>query len=1145
MIMSKRHYGSLLITAGMLLVTILSAQPALGQLVTGSIGGVITDASGGAVPEVEVTVVNIATNLSRTVTTANDGGYLLPNLPPGFYTVTVKHAGFTTSTRGNVEVVLSSGTTVNFQLAVGEVTQSVTVSAQPSAISTTSPDRGVAITTNTILALPLEVSPGSGGYTGEARAIDGFIFLSPGVTGDAFSTKINGAPSFSHEVIYDGMPYLSGDHPGEIGSTRPPFESMDEFKMDVNGYSAEYGRGIAAEVFHMTSGTNVLHGDGFEFLKNNALDARGFFPSSVPVLRQNEFGFAVGGPVYIPKVYDGRNKTFWHVAWTRFLQRVGTQNALLTVPTAKMVTGDFTEWPQPIYDPTTNPRQQFSCNGVLNVICPDRISAITKLYLPLVPTGTLPGVTNNLLVGVPAGSPLSEDEIVIKIDHSFGSKYHLYGSYMRTLYQSVYAQVVPGPLGKTSSNLKSWPRQPRIALDQNLTPNIMNTISAGYNRWWVVQAVPANSLVSSPLAPTGVPFPAFAMTGYNTLGAGGSTVITLPLASAVLDTLNWVHGRHQMKIGTDLRWLNETKDANNAYPGTYSFSNTETSNPASPSFSSMGNAFASLLLGDVDTLSRTTLAGRRGIHTAYRAFYFQDNFRLRPKLTLNLGVRYDIPVPATEKYNRFSTFDPNVANPGAGGLPGALVFLGNYAGACVSQAGPSLCRSGSLSNTRYNEVQPRLGFAYAYNDRTVVRAGYGINYLSSRALAMMDGNIVSSFLSGFWANQYIPNPYAGASPVFQWDTGLPAVPPVVQTLSGANGSSIDYWEAGAGAASYLQNWSLTVERRLPGDVALETSYVGTKGSRLPAQMYNVNQLNAKYLPLGSVLGDDINSPEAAAAGIKPPYAGFTGTVGQALRPYPQYTGISDNLQGTGSSTYHAFQARLQKYYAQGVSFLVGYTASKTLDNTDYSFGSFNATPLDTANRKLEKSIDSIDQPQVFVASGTYELPIGPGKHFVNMKGPVGKVLGGWQMTWILSYASGTPLGIRGGPDPGLYGGGNRPNVVSGADPLAFHGGKFDPAVDLYLNRAAFSSPAPYTIGNAPRYSSNIRGFGNKNESMGFLKQTNITEAVYIQFRAEFFNIFNRTVFGGPDTNINDVSYGVVSGQVNMPRLIQFGLKLYF
>jgi hypothetical protein len=768
------------------------------------------------------------------------------------------------------------------------------------------------------------------------------------------------------------------------------------------------------------------------------------------------------------------------------------------------------------------------------------------------PASTLPGLTNNAVAKAAAANS-HQNDYTIKIDHTFTEKYAIHGSYVRTLTSNGSSPAFDSPLASYGYTVYTSDA-PRVALDMSLRPNLQNAFSAG----WTIAGgpqnlLPINTSTQSAISPTGVPYPAISIAGLTGFGTGGVTPSARIPSFGMLDNLTWIKGRNQMQFGVDVRWEDEVKRANNNYPGVWSFANTETSLPDSPNFSTVGSSFASYLLGLSNNFYSTDPTGKHLFFSAYRAFYFQDDIKVSRKLTLNLGVRYDIPIPIHEKYGRISTFDPSIPNPGAGGLPGALIFAGGGPGeksySPVYPAGASL-GSYRFSNTRYYMWQPRFGFAYQVNPKTVVRGGFGLSYFRGGSLSMEDGLIVASYLMGWRSQVTAVTPDNGVSPALQWDGAIPHPTLPTPSLSEVNGQGIDYWDRTSGKAPYHETWSFTVERQLPGKVAFEASYVGSGDHRLGAMMENLNQLPDKYLSLGSLLNADINSPAAVAAGIALPYPGFTGPVSQALRHYPQYLGINSNVQETGNSTYHSLQVRVQKYYTNGMSFLVSYTGSKLLTDTFQQFATFNAYATTTYNQHLEKGLGPDDQSQRLVTSGSYELPIGPGKRYLNYQGPVGKVAGGWNMSTVLSYFSGTPIAIGGGMVIPNYGGDTRPDLLGGK-PLASNTGNFDPNADHYLNASDFAVPVgtaqvPYRYGSSPRLLSATRGFPTLNENFAVVKRTYFGKNEYknFEFRAEFFNIFNRVQFGNPNGTVSDtIGFGLIGNQANAPRIIQFGFKL--
>ena len=390
-------------------------------------------------------------------------------------------------------------------------------------------------------------------------------------------------------------------------------------------------------------------------------------------------------------------------------------------------------------------------------------------------------------------------------------------------------------------------------------------------------------------------------------------------------------------------------------------------------------------------------------------------------------------------------------------------------------------------------------------------------------------------------------------------------PPPPRSRSAANGQALPYMQRQDGKNGYTMGWSLTVEQQLPFRIAMETSYVGSSNVRIGGNLLNINQVPSHYLAdLGPVLLADINSPEAIAAGVQSPYPGFTGSVAQALRPYPQFQYIEARTQTPGHSSYHSLQERMQKNYSNGMTFLVSYTWSKNIADSLDQFSTFSSTPLDTAQRRRERQVvgdnaNGAAGPHNFSVSTTYELPIGPGKPFLNHSPVLGRALGGWGITGILQYSQRAPVAISGGSTNPIFNNISRPNLVPGQPIKLYHGGKFNPVTDRYLNPEAFADAGQFALGDAPPTIANVRPFLYKNENLGVVKETKIWERTSIEFRAEAFNAFNRTIFGPPDQNFTQVNctsptavkpdcyanFGKVTSQANAPRQLQFAARFKF
>jgi hypothetical protein len=1158
-------------------MVLFTQQITRAQTAIGEIRGSITDPSGASIGEVTVTVTNVATGAVQTITTGSDGLYAAQNLAPGQYTIKAEKAGFGSHVAHDVEVSVSKTSTVDIQLSVGSVTDVVNVQADVTPITDDKADRGVVLGAKTLADLPLQVA-------GNIRLVDTFLTLAPGVTGDTFSARVNGAPDFSQDFYYDGIPYMNADGGGRQEGLGAPFESVDEYAIVTNAYNAQYGRAAGVLNFHIRSGTNQFHGGAWEYLRNDALDSMGYFATKKPTEKQNEFGFKLGGPVYIPKIYDGKDKTFFFVNFNWFRFRGGNSNSLTTLPTAAMKTGDFsslvntninlgtnpcdgsTIFAGQIFDPnTTQVVGGQTCRTAFpgNVIPSNRFSPLSSQYLALMPTATTNAPINNTLVAVPS-APQNNLVYLFKADHSFNRAVTLHASYYKGRYNTPTSPLISGPLGTGNNfNVLGW--QPRVAVDWTISPHLLNQTlySAQYTEGVRIYFPLVPSDFNSPISTPGQPFPALVVQGMPTFGTGadnGQNSGGCWPCTFFADNLKWSKGRHNIAFGGEMRWEDE-KDAFATNIGTFNFGTGTTSLPFSQNAGQLGYGFAGFLLGTSNNISKTGFAPPRLVKTGYRSLYVQDDFRMTKKLTINAGLRWDVSLPAWNSGGYFSTFDPTVPNPSAGGRLGSLVYAANTGvGGCTSDGGSSLCRS-KIANTYWNNWQPRLGFAYRLGDKTVLRGGFGITTIRGGASTLMGPEIAANFLTGYQFQQTLASPDNGFSVPTQvsptWDAGIPptGVPPA-RTLDAANGQNVAYMRPVDGKPGYVQEWNMTVERQLPFKIGFEASYVGSSSVRVGANLLNPNQVPSSYLSLGNELNTVISSPADAAALPVPiayPYPGFSGSVAQALRPYPQFLYISPNTQNTGHIHYNALQMRAQKYFSDGLTFLVSYTYSQTISNAVDQFSTFGAPPLDAGNLKAEQRVlggttFGNTYPRYLTAAATYELPIGPHKRFLSHGGAMGKVVGGWGVSLVAAYDAGTVLPISGGSQQPLFNGPARPNLVSGVDPKAFKGGKFNPATDTYLNAAAFSDPGAFAIGDAPPTLPNVRGFPYYNENISIIKNTKVSEGGTVQFRAEFFNAFNRVVFTPPDTNWNDVvtgGFGKVTGQFNSPRVIQFALRYDF
>lgn len=1114
------------------------------QTTLGTITGRVLDSSGAVLAGANVAATNTATGVAYRTTSSAAGNYVLQQLAVGSYDVAVESTGFKRWIHKNVPINVAQTVTLDATLEIGQVEQSVEVTADVSLLQTTTSDLGTTISRNKLVDLPLFVG-------GATRNLEQFIFLAPGVTGDTSNTQISGSPSRGKEVLVDGVASTGIESGGIIpGSARPSVETIGEFKLLRANFNAEYGRtGGGLEIFTTRSGTNEFHGAAFDFLRNDKFDARGFYQPTVAVNRQNEFGASIGGPVLIPKVYNGRNRTFFFFVYGGYRYRQGPPNTQASLIPNAYRTGDFSGAGQTIYDPATtqssggvSTRQPFAGNQIPT----SRFSTVSKNILGQVPTAINSGLFNNFLSQ--GRGYVNENQYNIKLDHAFSDRSRLSGYY----YQDALDQLdptgggadkaaVPGAAAQAAVNTSRnyWAR---ISHDYVVSPTILNHIGLGYTRFrTTTDSVSRDQDWPQKIGLTGIntgannSFPCldFSAGSYTSLGHPNCNSRTLQTNSAFQfdDSLSIVRGSHSLKFGFEYRFMETNGIDNYRTAGTFAFNALETGLPGT---SKTGNIWASFLLGQVDRGQFKVFAYYPRNRYQYLAGYAQDDWKVTRKLTVNLGLRYDIFYPRYEKLDNLSSFDPTIANPGAGGRLGALAFLGNGQG-----------RNGrrSFSDTYYRNFGPRVGLAYQLSRGTALRAGYGIYYSAGNGVAGLRDSLSQTY--GYSANPVFQTLDAGVTPAFNWDSGFPqnfARPPFIDPTA-ANGQDVRILRRGDGRPPYFQNWTFMLQQEVSSRISLELGYLGTKGSRLGNGLVRLNQVNPSYLSSGSLLSQSITSPAAIAAGFTSPYAGFTGSVAQSLRAYPQYLDVWDRADPSGSSTYNALQTQVVIRAFKGFDLQGAYTFAKTLSDTDVLAGG-GPTGQDAFNRRLEKAIATTDVPHIFAVGYSYELPFGPGRFLLNQKGLVGKIVGGWVFTGIHQYSVGVPIVLTANNTLPLFNSVLRPDALSGAARQT-SSSSFDPAAQLWINKAAFAVPGAYRFGTSARSYTDLRAPNFYNENFGLMKKLNLTERFVLTLRGEFFNAFNRVVFGAPQANVSNANFGKITSQSNQPRQGQVALRLEF
>jgi hypothetical protein len=1141
-------------------VLLVCAAAMYAQSERGSIRGTVEDTSGAVLPSIEVTAINVATSVRTSTRSTEAGNYNIPQLPPGIYTVQAEASGFKRTVQENVLVQVGEVVGLDLHMEVGQVTESVTVSASAAMLQSETSEVATVVNPKAYTDLPL--SSAGGGRSSEA-----FMFLSPGVTAgennatDTFDAHINGSQTLSKEMQLDGMSTQIAEVQGDPRQLTFPPDAIQEMSIMTSSYPAEFGNtGGGVEQFVFRSGTNGFHGSLYEFLRNTDFDARGFYNTSVAVHHENEFGGTFGGPVWIPKLYNGRNKTFFFVNENEYKLRGGVQNSIGSVPDAAFRSGDFSQLVDangnliPIYNPASTTQ---NAQGVYtrtpypgNIIPASQISSVSKAMLAYVPNATLPGVYNNYPA---SGSSVTNfNDETFKGDEYFSQNHHLSGAWNQGINDNngPYS-ILPHPVEDTRNGAGNA-YTGRINYDWTISPTLLNSFRVGYNRQFQYLASPeAVQDWGSKLGLTGinVGFPSVSFgSGGIAVSGSGFTPWALnqapigPISNTYLiaDALSWTKNKHNLKFGLDLRRL-QHQGIYPSQPANFGFGPLETAYPSGALQNSTGNAFASFLLGQVDNVSEFINNVVVGEREWYVGLYAQDDWKVSPRLTVNLGLRWDVFTPWSEVANRYSIMDPSAPNPAAGGIPGAYVFAGG------SASDPPYTGTKYLttdSHTDMHNFAPRLGMAWKATDRVVVRSAYGISYYPNGGLG---GDNNTNDTDGYSSTVNLLTPDNGVHPAFDWDNGFPQNfphPPFIN--AGLNvGNTANMWWNNAALPMYKQDWNFTTQTQLTNSLVLDVAYVGSHATRLNSGIANPDQVNPQYLSLGSLLEDSITSPAVVAAGFKPPYASFTGTLAQALRPFPQYIGVGDEQSaGIGNSTYNALQTKLEKRLTKGLFALASFSWSKTLTDSSSSLGGFfSSSSRNAYDLSLEKALAYYDVPARLVVAFNYELPIGPGKPLLS-QGIASKILGGWQVNGILNYQSGIPEVVSANDTLPLFNGAQSPDSVAGVRP-GRSCSNFNPATDLLLNAAAFTVPGPNQFGTSAQVLPNARECPVYNEDLGLMKKFYIKESVYFEFRFEMFNALNRVLFGAPATSINNSNFGQVSSQANSPRTGQVAAKFYF
>jgi hypothetical protein len=1135
--------------ACLLCFLVMSSGVLRAQQASGSIVGTITDNGGAVVPNAIVTLTNVDTGDVRTAPSNGSGEYQFIDLVPGNYKVDVALSGFKRFTRLNVVVQVQGSTRVDAALQVGDVSQTVEVSSAPPLIETQQATVGQVVAGRAVTELPLngrnvfnllELSAGvvPQGSTQAANAV-------AGMQGNSFPEyAISGGVPNTGATFIDGAPVNNG-YINAI-SYVPSQDSIQEFRIEGNNIGPEFGGTTDGIVTMVTkSGTNAFHGSAFDFLRNTDLNANTFFADRAhlarPVFIQNQYGATLGGPIK-------KDKIFFFGSFQGIRAAIGSTSTY-TVPTATEEQG-FIPSSTPLIDPG-----QFNATGVFvpsapgktfpnNVIPANRINPTSQAMFAWWAQPNQTTTTNNYIINVASHPTL--DQYIARIDWNASQKHRVFGRY--TYHKSISPSALPyGYLDNPSLSRNavhhfvlgdSYAMSPTTILDIRLSylrssgfsGNTGVPADIGFTGWPAATIAQLSAHCCSPVIPN------VSVSGFSGNGGGGQQIFITEENYAISASETKVLGRHTIRFGGEVRRApnnyGQTVGANTeAFAFTTAFT---------------GNAFASYLLG-LPQNTETELALIPASVTYYAGAYFGDIFQVSSRLAIDYGIRWEFPGYWTERHDRQTVFLPNEVSPLAG--PTGLPLMGN-----VELVNTPVYPHRTNILPHYDLFSPRLGLAYRATNSLVVRTGFAILYPATANLQQSSQPYNSAIST---AITIIPT---SGTPVTSFSNPFPGG--ILQPV----GRSSNYQSVIEGQsvlvnqphepATYVEQWNLDIQQDLGHQTVMEVAYVGDHGlhQQLAATSYasGLDQIPDQYLSMGSALLNPVTNPFYGLI-TSGNLAGKTIPAGQLLRPYPQYFNVLNAADVAGGSNYNALQAKVEKRFSQGGTVLGSYTWGRNMGTAETQHGSTEAHApgfvQDWYNLQAEYSQLSYNLPHHFVAGYVYDLPVGRGKHYLaNEGGILDKAVSGWGVDGITTYAMGFPLIFTAQATyvSSTFGGGTpRPNVVAGCNKL-MPGGAAS-RLNAWFNPNCFTQPSNYGFGNEPRVDS-MRSQGIANWDAALFKGTAITEKLNLQFRAEFFNLFNRVQFGQPNTTCcssSNASFGLISSQLNSPRQIQFALKLSY
>lgn len=1124
---------------------LISLPCLVAQTFTGTITGTVTDANGAAIAGAKVTARNEATNDIRQVTTSAEGAYIFSQLIPASYEVSAENAGFKKAVSTGAVLRVNQTLELNIALQVGDVSQSIEVSAGVTLLDTQSANRAVTLDQQAVLDLP-----------SNARNPFQLVHINAGViavrTGISQATQdqnhnrfsMNGGRGQAGLTLIDGVPAAAVDWGGLIAS--PSVDSVQEMNIQRNQFDAQFGKSDGGAVNMITKGgSNQIHGSIFEYLRNDKLDANAWANNrsglARPVFQRNQFGASIGGPI-------SKSKRLFYFGTYEGMRQQSPSTTITTVPTALQRAGNFSQTRNAngtlstIYDPFTtrvNPAGGFIRDAFPNNTIPtSMIDPVAAKVMALYPAGNSAGdpTTQTLNFALADKTRTVNDRMDLRIDWAKNEKFTMFGRMTKAWQENVAPKFFGNGADTNFSDIN--PRH-HVVIGATFTPSptwVLNVLF-GSGRWRENQISPSQGMNATSLGlPAGLvsqfqaqTLPAFTMQGYATIG--NPRWLNAPRETHNLQVnMTKELGKHSLKFG----WMGEIARLNNTdfNTPTFNFTRGLTSGPvAAAAATTTGDGIASLLLG-VGAGGSAPINAATAVTAPYYGVYLQDAWRVTRRLTLNIGIRWEAQLGRTERYNRFNNFDANVASPlaQATGLPlkGGLVFASDS--------------NRTAWDTAWANFAPRIGMAYKLTDKLVLRGGYGIFYPQTGGGTNQGFATTTTWVSTIGGDGINPNPNGLLRNPYPQGLNQPIGS--TQGLNTQVGDSVNFFPRNH-PLGYVQNFSFDIQYEIKRGMVFEIGFTGSQGRKL---LYGTgqqaNQLEPRYLSQGAALDAAVPNP---FFGVIPTgvLSGRTVPANRLLRPYPQFTSV--NLSGDtpgSSSSFNALVVRYNWQISGGLNLLTTYQWSKAIDNaSEWQGWEVGDTMRDYYNQRVDRSISAHDLPHSFVNALVYEMPVGKGrKYLANMHPVANAIVGGWQVSSIVRFGSGLPLGFTAPNTLSNYGFQiQRPNVADLKTAAVD-----SPTPDRWFNTAAFTRPGTYEIGNMTRWASNIR-FGPTNHAdVAILKNFRFMERFKVQFRAEMFNVTNTPQFGRANTDISSPNFGVVTGTTNVgPRNVQMGLRIQF